>query len=370
MTTIIRRQPTASFILPLALSMGAVGAHGAELWLHAKCEPLPTQLQGPFVRLPDGGILGIDVTEAVISRDEGKTWEKHPIFKPEQNIVVSRERAIVCTKKGTVIVGFMNYKEKVWKWNKAKRDADPGTKIPAYIVRSTDGGKTWLAPQKLHDTWTGDARDMIQTASGRVVFSSMNLLHNPGRHSVLTYVSADDGETWIRSNTIDLGGNGHHGGVTEATIEQLRDGRVWMLLRTNWELFWEAFSLDEGKSWRIIRPSKIDASSSPGMLKRLDSGRLVLIWNRPLPEGKTDYPRIGGKGQWSEVPVRNHRGELSIMFSEDDGATWSKPVVFAKKPGEWLAYPHIFEAKPGVMWVTTMQGGIRVILRESDFLVK
>jgi len=58
------------------------------------------------------------------------------------------------------------------------------------------------------------------------------------------------------------------------------------------------------------------------------------------------------------------------MFSEDEGATWSKPVVFAKKPGTSLAYPHIFEVKPGVMWVTTMQGGIRTILREADFLAR
>jgi len=238
MTTIIHRQSIVGFIVPLVLSSCLGAADGAELWLHPKCKPLPTQRQGPFVRLPDGGILGVDVTQAVISRDEGKTWETHLIFKPGQDFVVSRERAIVCTKTGTVIVGFMNYKEKVWKWNAAKRDADPGTKLPTYVVRSTDGGKTWLAPQKMHDTWTGDARDMIQTASGRVVFSSMNLLHNPGRHSVLTYVSNDDGKTWTRSNTIDLGGNGHHGGVTEATFEQLRDGRIWMLIRTNWERFW------------------------------------------------------------------------------------------------------------------------------------
>jgi hypothetical protein len=338
------------------------------LWLHPKCEALPTSYQGPFVRLPDGGILAIDDSQAVISGDEGKSWKSYRIFKPEHDIVISNERAIVCTTDGTVIVGFMNYNERVWKWNQETRDADPGTKLPTYVVRSKDGGRTWLEPQKLHDTWTGDSRDMIQTKSGQVIFSSMNLLNDPGRHSVLTYVSGDDGKSWTRSNTIDLGGNGHHGGVTEATIEQLRDGRIWMLIRTNWERFWEAISVDEGRSWRIIRPSRIEASSSPGMLKRLASGRLALIWNRPLPEGQRDYPRVGGKGQWSEVPVRNHRGELSIAFSEDDGATWSAAVAFAKQPGASLAYPHIFEASPGVIWVTTMQGGIRVILRETDLL--
>ncbi len=140
-------------------------------------------------------------------------------------------------------------------------------------------------------------------------------------------------------------------------------------MRTNWDRFWEAFSDDGGRSWRLIRPSTIDASSAPGLLKRLDSGRLVLVWNRLYPEGQTSYPRIGGDGGWSEVPTCNHRDELSIAFSSDDGKTWSKPVVFARQPGAWLAYPFVLEYRPGELWITTMQGGIRVKLNEGDFLV-
>ena len=187
---------------------------------------------------------------------------------------------------------------------------------------------------------------------------------SPGR------LSTTDGRSWRRSNVIDLGGVGHHGGVTEATIEQLKDGRLWMLLRTNWKFFWEVFSDDEGSSWRDTRATTIDASSAPGLLKRLASGRLVLIWNRYFPEGQISFPLSGGDNQWSEVPVSNHRQELSIKFSGDDGRTWTAPVVIARKKDTWLAYPYLFEIHPGDVWITTMQGDLRVKLHEQDFVGK
>src|SRR5690606_13340853 len=179
------------------------------------------------------------------------------------------------------------------------------------------GGRTWEKPQKLHNEWTGAVRDMIETRNGNVIFTSMMMLHNTAHHTVLTYTSRNEGETWERSNIIDMGGIGHHGGVTESTIEQLKDGRIWQLMRTNWGTFWEAFSDDEGIIWKDIKPTSIDASSAPGLLKRLESGRLALIWNRLYPSGKDYYPLRGGDRQWSEVRSSNHREELSIAFSED-----------------------------------------------------
>jgi hypothetical protein len=64
----------------------------------------------------------------------------------------------------------------------------------------------------------------------------------------------------------------------------------------------------------------------------------------------------------------NHREELSIAFSDDDGQSWSRPVVIARQSKTSLAYPHVFEHRPGELWITTMQGGIRVSLSEADFL--
>lgn len=167
-------------------------------------------------------------------------------------------------------------------------------RLDVWTIRSLDEGKTWVERRKIVEGWSGANLDLIQTSTGRIVLPIQDLLINPGGNCAnvtYTLVSDDDGRSWKKSNIIDLGGHGHHDGAFEQTLVELRDGRLWMLMRTNWDRFWQAYSTDQGLSWRVIGPSEFDASSSPGYLTRLSSGRLVLVWNRLYPEGKNNYPR-------------------------------------------------------------------------------
>lgn len=66
----------------------------------------------------------------------------------------------------------------------------------------------------LHQDWTGEIRNAIQTTQGTLIISSMRMLREPGRHSVLTYTSDDGGKTWKASNIIDLGGK-YQSAITE-----------------------------------------------------------------------------------------------------------------------------------------------------------
>lgn len=345
-------------------------------WIHEKVIEIPGLKTGPFVRLNDGGILTVEKNMSCISYDEGKTWTKYSIFTDSSRFEIRIERVLFRTSNGTIILAFANDKERAnWNWNTEIADSK-GATIPTYAIRSLDGGKTWQDLQKLHEEWTGANRDIIETKDGNIIFTSMMMRHNPGHHTVVTYTSKTNGFNWIRSNIIDLGGVGHHSGVSEATIEQLNDGRIWMLMRTNWGVFWEAYSENEGLTWKSFRPTKIDASSAPGLLTRLQSGRLFLVWNRAFPEGRSEYPFSGGDGISSEVAHSNHRGELSVMFSEDDGNTWSSPVVIAritdKSKTKTLSYPRVFEANPGEIWITTTYSGfagyLSIKLYEKDFI--
>lgn len=349
-------------------------SHG--YWIHPKAEEIKGLKTGPFVRLDNGGILTVEDNMSCISMDEGASWEYYPIFTDSSKFQIRIERVLLKTSSGAIILAFANEKEIAnWNWDPEIADSPEAT-APTYAVRSLDGGKTWQDLQKLHDDWTGANRDIIETRDGNIIFTSMMMKHNPGHHTVITYTSKTNGFNWVRSNVIDLGGVGHHSGVTEATIEQLNDGRIWMLMRTNWGVFWEAYSENEGLTWKQFKPTDIEASSAPGLLTRLESGRLVLVWNRKYPEGKSEYPLTGGDGISSEVAHSNHREELSIMFSEDEGETWTDPVVIAKVTEKSkiknIAYPRVFEAHPGELWITTtysrFAGKLAMRIYEKDFI--
>jgi sialidase-1 len=109
----------------------------------------------------------------------------------------------------------------------------------------------------------------------------------------------------------------------------------------------------------------IGASSEPAMLRRLASGRLILIWNQLYPSGKDSCRRVGG--QSSEREASWHCEELSIAFSDDERRTWSDPVVVTRIPGEWLSCSYPFEHNPRELWLTTMQEGVRARFSEADF---
>ncbi|MFO1448538.1 MAG: sialidase family protein [Opitutaceae bacterium] len=337
-----------------------VALHRAVTWV----DSLPA---GPFVRLADGALVTVDGIQLLTSRDEGLTWTPSPLFTDPDRYFVRVERALIRTRNDTLVLAFMNDRERSWVWDTKLGEPGPNVRLPTYVTRSLDHGKTWLPPQLLHEEWTGAIRNLVECEDGTLVFTTMKILRNPGRHGCLTYRSKDDGKTWQASNLIDLGGHGHHDGALEPAVMPLRDGRIWMLIRTTFGVFYEAYSRDGGLTWGAATPTPIDAATAPPMLLRLRSGRLLLAWNRANLEGHSEHPRRGGDHQWSARPASNQRQELSIAFSENDGASWSKPVVVIRAGKRDTSYPYLFEVQPGQIWLTTMRQTVKVHLRESDF---
>jgi len=339
---------------------------------------------GPFIRLDNGAILTVSEgsSAASVSYDEGITWTNYEIAPSTNYTFLSPHMTVAAD--GSVVVGFSNGREITpLNWDRTTKSYDPNASLPTYIVRSTDHGRTWSTPVKLHDEWTGMNRDMITMKNGDLVFATMKMFNNPGRHTVLTYTSKDNGVSWQASNVLHQPGapSGDHAGFMESTLEELSDGRLYMLIRTNLDYLYATYSDDSGLTWSTPQITNIDASSSPAVLKRLKSGRLILVWNRVFPEGRTDYHRMAGDGNLAEVEASWQRDELSVMFSDDDGQTWSDPLVIARNhlhapstpanawdSSKWLSYPHLFEVSPGILWLTTGHGGLKIEFEENKYI--
>ncbi|WP_178862317.1 sialidase family protein [Thiomicrorhabdus cannonii] len=342
----------------------------APVYLHDQAVPLVGAPLGPFVRNAKGELVGLDQNEACISADSGKSWRRYPIFQ-QAGFECSNSRSLLCLRSGVLILSFANMAQSHFNWHRKTNLPTKNTFLHHWITRSLDGGRSWEAPQRVLRGYAAAMTSAIQLHDGTVLLSSQNLDYDNGRHYALTLLSKDEGQTWQASNRLDIGGRGHHGGCYEGTLAQLADGRVWYCIRTNQDWFWHAYSADSGLTWTEIHPG-LAASSSPGMLTCLKSGRLLLTYN-PL-QSLLDETRRAEKfrrgGLFSEVAASWFREELAICYSEDEGLSWSCPVVIAQCDKAWLSYPYVCEVEPGKLWITTMQSQLKLEIAESAILGK
>lgn len=323
--------------------------------LHPKATALPFAHQGPFVSAADHAVVCLDAKDALRSTDEGRTWSRTPLFAEPANFTVSNERALLRTREGVIIAAWMNLVErsqpKGWRWG--EKDVSWREFIlPTYICRSADDGRTWDTPVKLSDPWCGCIHSLIQMRSGRVVLVGQEIIPQ-WRHATVMWVSDDLGRTWQRGDMLDYGIGAHdHAGSIEGSVIERGDGSLYLLLRTESGFLWEATSRD-GLRWTGLKQTTLKSVTCCPQMARLADGRIALLWNAP----PRHHPDSGSS-----------RAELSLAFSDDETATWSRPVVVAANyaPAGRVSYPYLYERRPGELWITTMQGGLRMKVHTSD----
>ena len=192
---------------------------------------------------------------------------------------------------------------------------------------SRDGGQTWNKPKRIDvgHHWFPQIQSMIQLSNGRLLtagnYASDNYLSDTGEYEyrIIVIFSVDQGETWqlgpddIR---IPIGPYRGQPGAIEPILAELRDGRVWMIFRSQYGVFYQTFSSDGGSNWEPISPTTIKAANAPAGILRLADGRLMLSWN-----DWGNYP--GGR------VLRRGRQYLHVAISSDDGKTWSPSRLIA-----------------------------------------
>ncbi len=355
-------------LLATSRAFAAEPGSSLERWIHPAATSPSLHLPGVFdqqsmVVFPDGRLMTVhpDGNAIVESTDAGRSWSKPRPIRTEPAPVVPTRGPLIRTRSGVLILLFRTPTGIDDRWDETRRDWKPTYRSDLWVTRSSDDGVTWGEPERQFAGVGGNIHrygtivSSIQTRSGHVVAPVQVALQEPGRWGMYVFVSANDGQTWSRSNLIDLGGNGHHDGAIEATLAELSDARIMMLIRTGLERFWEAYSDDNGYHWREMRPSQLDASAAPGYLKRLASGRLVLVWNRLSREGAAIPPRTASSAAYFHG-VRSQRTELALSYSDDDAKSWASPVVIARQPKGSICYPFILEPQAGEMWIWTRYG--------------
>ena len=245
-----------------------------------------------------------------------------------------------------------------------------GRLYEVYHVHRPAGDAAWSNPQRIVPGYVGSIRGFTQLRNGRLLLAVARAIPERaqppaagpdfGWNDTFVYFSDDQGVTWRQAPdrlTLALAtANATRYGAIEPVLLELRDSRVWMLVRDRGGRLWQSFSAD-GERWAGLERSPFISSDSPAELLRLRNGKILLLTNACQFWANPRTYAMGGR----EV--------LHAAISADEGKTWrgfreilhETNVVGGGDRGS--AYASAAETRDGKVVVASGQGeGKRAIV--------
>lgn len=309
---------------------------------------------------------------AMSSRDDGQTWTYPRVLL--DSATDDRDAGVLETAKGTLLVttftslayepylqkqaAFAELSTNGWKtagmspeqfarWKACHArllDAERKGDLGVWLVRSTDGGKTWSGRLP---TVVNSPHGPIQLRDGRLLYAGKHLWTEEKKIGVCE--SRDDGLTWqwlaeIPTRPGDEIVKGYH----ELHAVEASDGTLIAQIRNhnkaNAGETLQSESADGGKTWSVPHP--IGVWGLPSHLLRLRDGRLLMTYGHRRP------------------PFGNQ-----ARISADNGKTWGEAMIISGDGvGGDLGYPSTVELADGsllTIWYEKMKEPARAVLRQA-----
>ena len=261
------------------------------------------------------------------SGDEGKTWQRVLVLDPDGDGPVRAFDPCL----------WHDPEGKLWLfWGQEttqRKGRDFGTFV-TFAITTTDSGKAdakWSTPRQIakgvmmnKPTVTKDGRWLLPVSSWYSDGSSRAV------------VSTDHGATFAELGAANIPDKKSRSADEQMIVERM-DGSLWMLVRGKFATgdnsvtgLGESVSMDGGKTWSDVKTSAIPHLTTRFFIRRLVSGRLLLV---------RQNPPVGTKG----------RSHLTAFLSNDDGLTWSGGLLLDERDG--AAYPDGVQAADGTISV-------------------
>lgn len=315
---------------------------------------------------PFGKVVGMK------SSDEGETWSAAQAIY--DGPIDDRDAGVMETSKGTLLVTTFtslayedSYKkasamaeltpngwisktmpaDRYARWKAAHErlnDDERRARLGEWVVRSTDGGKTW---SDLIPTVVNSPHGPTELSDGRLLYVGKQLWSDHKKIGVAE--STDDGLSWrwvseIPTRPGDTVKNGYH----ELHAVEAADGTIVAQIRNhnqaNQGETLQTESRDGGKTWS--EPHGIGVWGLPSHLLRLRDDRLVMTYG------------------YRRKPYGNE-----ARISTDHGKTWGPPITLSGDGiGGDLGYPSTVELADGrllTVWYEKMRTPEMAVLRQA-----
>ncbi len=255
---------------------------------------------------------------SMTSTNRGRTWGQRSVMQPNMWRHNVKHPNLVRLSATEVLFTYVGW--------------DSETQRNVFMRRSGDNAQTWSEQVQISEPgWYCNSADRgLRLSTGRVLLPA----HGPyadtyiggaryrggNLHSFVFY--SDDGfRTWRRSSdSMTAPGRGCH----EPTIVELKDGRLFCLLRNTNKKQYFSISKDGGDHWTEPAPTALASPESPALVKRIPTtGDLLVLWNN-----------VASSRNWPRTP-------LTAAISKDEGQTWSNYRDIDRRKDHDAAYPSV-----------------------------
>lgn len=252
------------------------------------------------------------------SEDGGATWSDNIVIWDDAGNTCGNPAPVLDKETGDILL--------LATWNHGDDDIGPindGTSIDTrrvYVIRSSDKGLTWSAPEEITETtkkpnwrWyaTGPGSGIQMQKgeyAGRLVVGCDFIDENRKGYSHVIY-SDDHGKTWL------LGGVSPEDQTNECEVAELSNGDLMLNMRNsdkNEKRRKIAISKDGGLTWEYI-----------GLDNELITPVVQSSLHRYSFEDGQESENILLFANPADI---NERKNMTIRLSNDDGATWSRSI--------------------------------------------
>lgn len=195
-----------------------------------------------------------------------------------------------------------------------------------WAIHSADSWQarpTWSAPERLFDGVMMNKPTVLSSGEWLMPVARWRREESAG-----VWASRDNGRSWERRGGATIP-RSEDRNCDEHMIIERRDGSLWMWVRTKYGIG-HSESRDGGRTWTPVEPSPLPHTCSRFFIRRLRSGRLLLV-------------KHGG------LEVRTERSHLTAFLSEDDGKSWNGGLLLDERLG--VSYPDGVEDEQGRSYI-------------------
>ena len=318
----------AQSLLVLASPASPDAAEDISQLLYRATKSNPRYTEGSIIALNNGELLfavtefqdtASDFAQARIvgrrSSDGGRTWTKKSVL--QENTGGMNVMSVTLRRLPDKSIALF-YLQK-----------NSHNDLRLYMRSSSDEGASFGAPVRVtgNDGYHVVNNDRITILrSGRLLAPAASTpdVKKVNHFVSHCYISDDNGSTWRN-------GKGHvdadRRGAMEPEVIELKDGRLLMLIRTQFGYTGRSYSEDSGDTWSDMTSLGVRGPEAPATLRRIPStGDLLLIWNNCFTKG-ADH---GGK-----------RTPLTAAISRDEGESWTIVGDLETNPQKTFSYTSV-----------------------------